>query len=69
MRISKNNELKVVQFWLTPEEREEKGIMDKVKSYSNKLKEDKTYKTVIYISGKCDLSKKASELLKHNQAV
>lgn len=69
MRISKNKQIKVVQFWMTPEERAEEGIMDKVNTYFNELKEDKKYRPVVYVSGNANLTSLTADLLKRNHTI
>lgn len=69
MRISKNKDLKLVQFWMTPAEREKEGILDNVKTQFELLKEDKKYKYVIYISGDRNLTDLTFDLLKRNKAI
>jgi len=71
IRITVNQDLKVVQFWLTAQEGEDNGIMNKIKSYADEhttaKKKADVYKKVVYVSGTAPLVSSTADLLKRNR--
>ena len=71
IRISINDSLKVVQFWLTGAEAQDETIMTGIRAYSdentNTLKKADQYKKVVYISGHNSLLDASGELLRVNE--
>ncbi len=71
MRISRNDSLKIVQFWLTAQEGEDNSIMEKIKNYADEHttaeKKADVYKKIIYVSGNSDLTSLTADLLKYNR--
>ena len=71
MRITRNENLKVVQFWLTAQEGEDDSVMEKIKKYADEnttaKKKTKRYKKVIYVSGVGDLVNLTADILKRNK--
>ena len=71
MRITRNANLKIVQFWLTAQEGEDKKVADTIKAYADEytqaVKKTDRYKKVIYISGTAPLVSMTADLLKRNR--
>ena len=71
IRITVNQDLKIVQFWLTAQEGEDNSIMEKIKNYADEnttaKKKTKRYKKVIYVSGVGDLVNLTADILKRNK--
>ncbi len=71
IRITVNNEIKAVQFWLTAQEGEDNSIMEIIKSYADEhttaKKKADVYKKIIYVSGNSDLTSLTADLLKYNR--
>lgn len=66
-RVSINDNLKIVQFWLTSDENiENPSIAEKVESLFLLYKQDAKYRKIIYHSGTRDLSDMTIGLLKQN---
>ena len=71
IRISINDNLKVVQFWLTSAEAEDETVLERIESYSDEhtlaAKKSERYRKVIYISGDAPLWDTTATLLKYNR--
>ncbi len=71
MRISRNDSLKIVQFWLTAQEGEDKKVADTIKAYADEftqaVKKADRYRKVVYISGTAPLVSATADLLKRNR--
>lgn len=71
IRVSVNDALKVIQFWLTGAEAEDVGVMNRIKKYADENttspKNSERYKKVIYISGSKPLLDVTGALLKANR--
>lgn len=71
IRVSVNDTLKVVQFWLTGSEAEDKSVMERIAYYSDEnttaAKKSDRYKKVVYISGNKPLLDVTGELLRVNR--
>ena len=67
IRVSVNSNLKVVQIWMTQDEKENNGDYEKILAYADSIKENKKYKTIVYISGDHDLFSTTADLLKRNR--
>ena len=71
IRITVNNKIKAVQFWLTAQEGEDKKVADTIKAYADEftqaVKKADRYKKVVYISGTAPLVSATADLLKRNR--
>ena len=67
-RVSINEKLKLVQFWLTNEEDiETPNIAEKIEALFLLYKADSKYRKIIYHSGKKDLTAMTTGLIIQNQ--
>ena len=71
MRITRNENLKIVQFWLTAQEGEDKKVADTIKAYADEftqaVKKADRYRKVVYISGTAPLVSATADLLKRKR--
>ena len=71
IRITVNNQIKAVQFWLTTQEGEDNSIMNEIKCYADEhttaKKKADVYKKVVYVSGTAPLVSATADLLKRNR--
>ena len=71
IRISINDNLKVIQFWLTGSEAEDETVLERIESYSDEhtsaAKKSERYRKIIYISGDAPLWDVTADLLKYNR--
>ena len=66
IRISINDDIKVVQFWFTREEGEAENRRQITDELFKKLALDDKYRKVTYISGSGDLFSSTNELIRQN---
>ena len=66
IRICINEDLKVIQFWLTREERDSVENLNLIKNYSDEYTINKNFRKVIYMVGNKDVVGLTSSLLKQN---
>lgn len=66
IRVCVNNDLKVVQFWLTKDEKENEEILACVKNYSDENITNKKYRKIIYTIGRENVLNLTSSLIKQN---
>jgi len=69
-RVSINNELKIIQFWLAnDEDYKNPDIAQKIDALFLSNKQDPKYRKIIYHSGMRDLSDTTTGLIKKNYTV
>lgn len=66
IRITINDEIKVVQFWCNKEDTNAPDFMNKINEMFTKVAPNDKFKKVIYRSGNGDLLSATSELLLRN---
>ena len=66
MRVSINNELKIVQFWCDSKEAEKPEFKDTINNLFKEFAPSDKYRKVIYRSGNMDLTNLTANLLNHN---
>ena len=66
IRVCINDDLKVIQFWLTSEEKENEEVLTSIKNYTDEYITDKKFKKIIYTTGRGNVVGLTSSLLKQN---
>ena len=66
MRVSINNELKIVQFWCDSKEAEKPEFKDTINNLFKEFAPSDKYRKVIYRSGNGNLLELTKDLLKYN---
>ena len=69
MRISVNRELKVIQFWVSNEEKQSEDFMAEIRRIAALLPNCEKFKRIIYVSGSQSLSDLTYDLLKRNRLI
>ena len=66
IRITVNDELKVVQFWCDRTDLENENLFETVQNLYDEYTPDTKYRKIIYRTGERDLLGLTSELVRHN---
>lgn len=69
IRVSVNNEIKVVQFWCDHNDCADSEMSEKIQTLYNAYAPSNKYKKVIYRSGNGNLLTYTSELLRQNAGI
>ena len=69
MRICVNEDSKMIQFWVTEDEREAEGFMDDVRRASAALSDSDKFKKIVYVSGSQPLPALTYDIIKRNKTI
>ncbi len=69
IRVTVNNDLKVVQYWCSKEDTQKDSFFEDIEKAYILFATDKKWRKVIYRSGDADLLDLTSDLLKHNRGL
>ena len=69
MRICVNEESKMIQFWVTKDEREAEGFLDDVRRASAALSDSDKFKKIVYVSGSQPLPALTYDIIKRNRII
>ena len=69
MRICVNEDSKMIQFWVTEDERETEGFMDDVRRASAALSDCDKFKKIVYVSGSQPLPALTYDIIKRNKTI
>ena len=69
MRITINQDLKIIQFWVTQKENNSTCFNEKVRKAVASLPNCEKFKTVIYVSGTQSLVDSTYDILKRNRLI
>lgn len=69
MRICVNEDSKMIQFWVTEDERETEGFMDDVRRASAALSDGDKFKKIVYVSGSQPLPLLTYDIIKRNRII
>ena len=69
MRICVNEDSKMIQFWVTEDEREAEGFIDDVRRASAALSDSDKFKKIVYVSGSQPLSALTYDIIKRNKTI
>ena len=69
MRITINQDLKIIQFWVTQKENNSTCFNEKVRKAVASFPDYEKFKTVIYVSGTQSLVDSTYDILKRNRLI
>lgn len=69
MRICVNEESKMIQFWVTKDEREAEGFLEDIHKASASLSDSDKFKKIVYVSGSQPLPALTYDIIKRNKTI